>query len=78
MHVLSCPVPASRTVYDNANIPVLGDSEQVVSCCCEDESFHAEIGSIDNPQIQQKIVEIMEGGEEAFRRRKDIYESWKR
>lgn len=62
----------------NANIPVLGDSEQVISCCCEDDSFHAEIGSIDNPQIQQKIVEIMEGGEEAFRRRKDIYESWKR
>ncbi|MBW7992001.1 MAG: AAA family ATPase [Planctomycetes bacterium] len=62
----------------NANIPVLGDSEQVISCCCEDDSFHAEIGSIDNPPIQQKIVEIMEGGEEAFRRRKDIYESWKR
>ncbi len=62
----------------NANIPVLGDSEQIISCCCENDSFHAEIGSIDNPQIQQKIVEIMEGGEEAFRRRKDIYESWKR
>ncbi len=62
----------------NANIPVLGDSEQVISCCCEDDKFKAEIGSIDNPQIQQKIVEIMEGGEEAFRRRKDIYESWKR
>ena len=62
----------------NANIPVLGDSEQVISCCCEDDNFDTDVGSVDNPQIQQKIVKIMEGGEEAFRRRKDIYESWKR
>ena len=61
----------------NANIPVLGDSEQIIACSYQGISFHEENGSIDNPAIQQKIVAIMEGGQEAFARRKDIYESWK-
>jgi hypothetical protein len=35
-----------------------------------------ESGSIDNPNTQKEIVEIMEGGEEAFNRRKEIYQIW--
>jgi len=61
----------------NANIPVLGDSEQIITCSCQNETFSSEVGSIDVHQIQQKIVKIMEGGEEAFNRRREIYESWK-
>lgn len=59
----------------NPNIPVLGDSEQVISCRC-DEKIHASLGSIDCPEQQKAIVTIMEGGSEAFQRRRDIYEVW--
>ena len=62
----------------NANIPVLGDSEKVVACNFEDSSkIEIVEGSIDTPAIQKSIVSIMEGGEEAFNRRKDIYNIWK-
>jgi len=61
----------------NANIPVLGDSEQVIACAYSDDAISMESGSIDAPNVQEKIVTIMEGGEEAFRLRKRIYEIWK-
>jgi predicted ATPase len=61
----------------NANFPVLGDAEQVVSCAYEDNAISTISGSIDSPELQQKIVDIMEGGEEAFNNRKRIYETWK-
>lgn len=62
----------------NANIPVLGDSEKVVACNFEDSSkIEIVQGSIDTPAIQKSIVSIMEGGEEAFNRRKDIYNIWR-
>lgn len=62
----------------NANIPVLGDSEKVVACNFEDSSkIEIVEGSIDTPAIQKSIVSIMEGGEEAFNRRKDIYNIWR-
>lgn len=62
----------------NANIPVLGDSEKVLSCSFEDLSkIHMMAGSIDTPQIRSSIVSIMEGGEDAFNRRKEIYNIWK-
>ena len=62
----------------NANIPVLGDSEQIVACDFEDES-HIKLssGSIDNKDSQKKIVSIMEGGAEAFAKRNQIYDNWK-
>ncbi len=61
----------------NANIPVLGDSEQVVVCNYEENKITVTHGSIDMPEIQKHIVNIMEGGVEAFNRRKDIYNIWK-
>lgn len=61
----------------NANIPVLGDAEQVIACRYDDDKILAESGGIDCPAIQQHIVDIMEGGEEAFRQRKKVYEIWK-
>lgn len=62
----------------NANIPVLGDSEKVIACNFEDSSkIEIVEGSIDTPAIQKSIVSIMEGGEEAFNRRKDIYNIWR-
>lgn len=59
----------------NANFPVLGDSEIVASCAYE-EVITVVAGSIDTKESQGKIVSIMEGGKEAFERRKTIYEIW--
>jgi ATPase subunit of ABC transporter with duplicated ATPase domains len=61
----------------NANFPVLGDSEIVAACAEHDSAIHVVAGSIDTKDAQVKIVDIMEGGEEAFARRKTIYEIWK-
>ncbi len=61
----------------NANFPVLGDAEQILSCVYSDDSITVTSGSIDCRVLQQEIVDIMEGGEEAFRQRKRIYEIWK-
>jgi DNA repair ATPase RecN len=60
----------------NPNIPVLGDSEQIISCNYQDNTFSAIVGTIDNITIRDHIVKIMEGGDEAFKKRKDIYELW--
>lgn len=60
----------------NANIPVLGDSEKVMSCAFDDNNISVQSGAIDSPQIQKDIVNIMEGGDEAFNRRKNIYSIW--
>lgn len=60
----------------NANIPVLGDSEKVVSCSYDEKKITIHSGTIDNHQTQRFIVDIMEGGDEAFNRRKNIYSIW--
>lgn len=61
----------------NPNIPVLGDAEQAIVCRKDGEIFSFDHGSIDDKDIQQRIVTVMEGGEDAFRRRKEIYQLWK-
>ncbi len=61
----------------NANFPVLGDAEQVGACSFAGGHADVRVGSIDEPEIQKAIVSIMEGGQEAFARRKEIYHLWK-
>jgi chromosome segregation protein len=61
----------------NPNIPVLGDAEQVIACEYKEDRIATTIGSIDRPELQEAIVKIMEGGEEAFQERKRIYQVWK-
>ena len=61
----------------NANFPVLGDAEQIISCLYSNDSIQVKSGSIDCPRLQQEIVDIMEGGEEAFQQRKRRYEIWR-
>ncbi len=61
----------------NANFPVLGDAEQVGACAFASGHADVKAGSIDDPEIQKAIVSIMEGGREAFARRKEIYQLWK-
>lgn len=60
----------------NPNIPVLGDCEQIVSCSYDSNIIETNFGSIDKETIRKDIVNIMEGGKEAFNNRKRIYELW--
>lgn len=61
----------------NANIPVLGDSEQLIATDYSDVKIDIDCGSIDMPEMQTKVVDIMEGGPEAFKKRNGIYKLWK-
>ncbi|CAI8863517.1 TrlF family AAA-like ATPase [Methylococcus capsulatus] len=61
----------------NANFPVLGDAEQVIACRYQDEQISVQSGSIDARPMQEAIINIMEGGREAFDRRKEVYNLWK-
>lgn len=61
----------------NPNIPVLGDAEQVLACSFEDNKVSIHSGSVDDSTTQKEIVNIMEGGREAFDKRKEIYQIWK-
>ena len=61
----------------NANIPVLGDAEKVVtSVYSGDESVELREGTIDSAETHRDIVNIMEGGAEAFKKRNEIYGNW--
>ena len=64
----------------NANIPVLGDAELIVGLTAsgEAERGHARIapahvGSIDDRQVRELVEEILEGGKDAFERRRRRY-----
>lgn len=73
--------PTTQFIFatHNPNILVLGDTEQVVICEYHQNSEQPEFkqGSIDSPKIQQTAINIMEGGQEAFDRRKNVYQLWK-
>ncbi len=61
-------------VTHNANIAVLGDSELILPLKSTNEkSFIIDRGGIDNPLTNKIICSILEGGEVAFRKRKEIY-----
>lgn len=61
----------------NANFPVLGDAEQVHACQYQDDKVTVQSGSIDARPVQDAIINIMEGGFDAFNRRKEVYNLWK-
>ncbi|MDO6655000.1 TrlF family AAA-like ATPase [Anaerobacillus sp. 1_MG-2023] len=58
----------------NANLPVNGDSELIYALSTDlGKGKTRTNGGIDNPNVRQAILDIMEGSEEAFRRRKEKY-----
>jgi translation initiation factor RLI1 len=58
----------------NANIPVLGAADQVIVLSSDGRHGGVEhAGALDDPAIVQSITAILEGGEEAFRRRAEFY-----
>jgi chromosome segregation protein len=63
----------------NPNLPVLGDAEQVIACHESSRGhYDEETGSLDREATKNAIVNIMEGGREAFEKRHDIYALWKK
>ena len=61
-------------VTHNANIPVLGDSELITVLNATNDVCQIEnTGSIDKKSIREDVKTIMEGGEEAFRKRAEKY-----
>lgn len=61
-------------VTHNANIAVLGDAELILPMRrVEDRGLAQDRGAIDRKETRDEVQRILEGGEEAFRRRKDIY-----
>ena len=58
----------------NANIPVLGDAEQIVVLNATSDATKVECcGSIDDPAVQQNVKNILEGGQQAFELRRKKY-----
>jgi energy-coupling factor transporter ATP-binding protein EcfA2 len=64
----------------NANIPVLGDAELIVGLTASGEAEHGRariapehMGSIDARPVREMVEEILEGGKEAFERRRRKY-----
>ncbi len=61
-------------VTHNANIAVLGDSELLLPMHRENDCGHVhERGSIDREETKLWVQKILEGGPDAFLRRKEIY-----
>lgn len=62
----------------NANLVVNGDAELVICCDYKESTSQTrgilkEEGAIDNEAVRNEITSVMEGGEKAFRLRKDKY-----
>lgn len=58
----------------NANVPVLGDADLIVGLVFEDNRIQAKTsGALETPAVHQLVEKILEGGKEAFARRRAKY-----
>jgi DNA repair ATPase RecN len=64
----------------NANIPVLGDADQIIGLTVVDREGAvigtvdpAGVGAIDQPSVRALVEEVLEGGREAFEMRRYLY-----
>lgn len=64
----------------NANIPVLGDAEQIIGLKTIVEDGHERVfiepencGSIDDPIVKELVKDLLEGGQAAFELRREKY-----
>ena len=60
-------------VTHNANIVVNSDSDQVIVANNVEGKISYISGSLENPKINGKICEILEGGKTAFKKRRNKY-----
>lgn len=62
-------------VTHNPNLAVVCDAEQIIYASCDKKNtrFNYEAGAIENSQIRNRVVEILEGTEPAFKNRQSKY-----
>lgn len=68
--------PNSQVIFSthNANIPVLGDADQVIQLGSDGKrGFSVLTSNLDDPSVVKAITTVMEGGTEAFKRRAAFY-----
>lgn len=76
IHALKARSPNVQIILSthNANIPVLGEANQVVALHSNGQrGFVRRSGSLDDDDIVKLITAVMEGGADAFNRRADFY-----
>lgn len=58
----------------NANVPVLGDADLIVGLSYEQDHIRVSTsGALETPQVHQLVEKVLEGGKEAFARRRAKY-----
>lgn len=60
-------------ITHNANLVVNADAEQIVVARNNNEKLSYLSGSLENPEVNKHICEILEGGREAFKKREKKY-----
>lgn len=62
-------------VTHNPNLAVVCDAEQIVYASCDKtlSKFEYEAGAIESPEIKDRVVQILEGTEPAFKNRQSKY-----
>lgn len=61
-------------VSNNGNVVVNSDAEQVIIACRDDQGEISYIsGSLEDPNLRPKLLNVLEGGEEAFDKRRNKY-----
>jgi len=58
---------------NNANLVVNTDAEQIIVATYENNEIYYRAGALENPALRSEITTILEGGEEAFKRRERKY-----
>jgi len=58
---------------NNANLVVNSDAEQVIIASFDNNQISYKSGALEDPEIRNEITTILEGGEEAFRKRERKY-----
>ena len=58
---------------NNANVVINSDAEQIIVANYKDNEISYIAGSIENPVIRNKAIQILEGGREAFENREKKY-----
>ena len=62
-------------VTHNANIPVNGDAEYIISMDSESRRLNViQTGTVEQPVIKKEICDVMEGSEQAFKMRSRRYD----
>ena len=60
-------------VTHNPNLAVVCDAEQIIYAHKEKNQIHYELGSIENPAMNKKIIDVLEGTLPAFSNRDTKY-----